>query len=91
MSLKELLWDEATEAFVWKEDKRKVLAFAVGPPTGIFLCNRERDGITTEEAIAEHAPRKANAFCTSNIRIPNPNDSPQRAHYEIQYYQAFSS
>ncbi|VVB78331.1 Uncharacterised protein [uncultured archaeon] len=88
MALQRIIWEEHKERFVdFHNISRVVFPTPIGFPTGFLVCNLERDGIKDEQAIEEHAPRGANAYCAGNVHAPNITDSPQRSSYEVQYYR----
>lgn len=50
MTLQRILWEEEKGRFVDFQDRSKpVDPTPIGFPTGFFVCNQERDGITDEK------------------------------------------
>lgn len=88
MTLERLFWNEDKQLFVkFNSRNEKVNPQPLGFPTSFYVCKFEIDEITDEQAIEEHAPTGANAYCSGKICIPNITDSPQRCSYGVQYYR----
>lgn len=88
MILERLLWDETKEIFVkFNKQNESVKPEPIGFPTSFYVCDKEKNGITSEELIYQDAPKKANAYCSGKLRIPNISDVVTRTSFEVQYYK----